>query len=139
MTVSAGEQARIFGIMILLGAGLGALRCAGMLCLRAARAGRWMEGMADLLFGAVCAIAITAAALVLRTQAVRLYVFAGVAGGMAAAIGTAAVMAGGCRRLACFLARRESQKEKKFQKCMTGREIRQENGQSRKNFNGIMF
>ena len=114
MSVSAAEQARVFAIMLLLGAGLGVLRCAASLLLRGARAGSVMEEIADLAFGVICAAGITAAALALRIQAVRLYVFAGVLGGMAAAIGIWAAIGCCCRRIFSFWRRRRAKKRKSF-------------------------
>ncbi|MEI3406258.1 MAG: spore cortex biosynthesis protein YabQ [Christensenellales bacterium] len=80
--MSAGEQARAALYMMALGAILGAVYDALTLFCRAAKAGRILTGMLDLLLGA--AAGVTAAALYLRISPYRLYAFAGVTAGIAA-------------------------------------------------------
>ncbi|MDO5377986.1 MAG: spore cortex biosynthesis protein YabQ [Clostridia bacterium] len=76
------EQARVFLGMMLTGALLGAVYDTLMLLRRGLNAGRMLTGALDLLFGAMCAAGICLSALIMRTEAFRWYVFAGVLGGM---------------------------------------------------------
>ena len=80
--MSAGEQARAALYMMALGAMLGAVYDALTLFCRAAKAGRILTGMQDLLLGAATAAGMTGVALKLRMSPYRFYAFAGVAGGM---------------------------------------------------------
>lgn len=86
--MSAGEQARAALYMMALGAMLGAVYDALTLFCRAAKAGRILMGMLDLLLGAAAAAGMTAAALYLRISPYRLYAFAGVTVGIAAYFAT---------------------------------------------------
>lgn len=80
MTVA--EQGRVFLAMLLIGAGLGGVLQAILLLCCLTRAGAVLRSAAELLFGVVCAGAIAAGALVMRTEAFRWYVFAGTLAGM---------------------------------------------------------
>ena len=73
------DQARAFLAMALCGALLGAVYDA----LGALRRGRLLTAAADLLFGALAAAAVIAAALALRCGAYRLYTLLGVGTGFA--------------------------------------------------------
>lgn len=81
--MTTAEQARVFAAMVGCGAGLAAAYDVAMLLRRALNLGSVMTGVMDLLFGALCALAMTVTALILRVDPFRLYAFAGVAAGMA--------------------------------------------------------
>lgn len=86
------EQLRVFLAMTLCGAALGAAYDALWLLRIALFRGKIALAAADLLFGLLCAAGMTAAALILETDAFRLYTLAGAASGMAlyrASAGTA--------------------------------------------------
>ena len=81
--MTAAEQARVFLAMAGCGAGLAAAYDVTGLLRRALKMGRVLTGIVDLLYGALCALAMTLTALVMRVSPFRLYAFAGVAAGMA--------------------------------------------------------
>lgn len=78
--------------MAVCGALCGAAYDAGMLLRRLLHFGAAATGAMDLLFGALLATGMTATALSLRTEAFRLYAFAGVGAGLLAWLGTAGAL-----------------------------------------------
>lgn len=81
--MSPQDQARVFLAMVLCGAGLGVVYDAMTLLRRGLRLGRVMTGALDICFGVACAAGIIVTALILRTDAYRLFVFAGTTLGFA--------------------------------------------------------
>lgn len=77
--MSPYDQARVFLAMMLCGAGLGAAYD----LLSLLRQGRMLTVLADLLLGLLCAAGVVGAALLLRCDPFRLYMFAGVMLGFA--------------------------------------------------------
>lgn len=80
--MSTAEQARVFLAMMVCGVGLAAAYDAGLLLRRALALGAVATGFLDLLYGALCAVGMTLAALAMRVDPFRLYTFAGIAAGM---------------------------------------------------------
>lgn len=80
--MSPAEQARVLLAMVLCGAALGAGYDALRLLGRALCGGRVVEGALDLVFGALCAAGIAAAALRLQVDAFRWYTLLGALLGM---------------------------------------------------------
>lgn len=112
--MQTAEQARVFLAMLLTGAALGAAYDAIMLLRLWLGAGRVLTGALDLCFGALCAAGISAAALVMRAEAFRWYVFAGVLVGM----GLYFVSAGTIVRFVCRKIRMREQKRRKMEEKM---------------------
>lgn len=110
------EQARVFLGMLLTGALLGAAYVALMLLRRGLGAGRVLTGALDLLFGALCAAGISLAALHMRTEAFRWYVFAGALGGMGLYMASAGALLRWLCRKGRTLTRRKAQRAKTAKK-----------------------
>ena len=103
------EQGHVFAAMALCGVCLGVVYD----LLGPLRRAAWLCAPSDLLFGVICAAGIAAAALHLRCEPFRLYVFAGVACGM---ILYGATMGSLLRHIGRSMRKRKRETEEKYKK-----------------------